>query len=450
MKKIGNRASAMTLVIVFFLLCTSIFLVRYVKDSSMWVTQPSNRAAFKDGLPKNPGNIVTADGAVLYSADGYSDDETLAKATLHTVGDSGNNIASGVLRTYKKELIGYDKINGVFNPLDKASELNLTIDSTVSKAAYDALGKYNGTVGVYNYKTGEIICMVSKPSFSPASTPDLTDKKNDGIYINRLTNGLYTPGSIMKIITSAAALEQISDIKTRKFACNGGTEINGEWIKCTGNHGSIDFNKALAVSCNAAYAEIAVELGGENLTKYVRQAGVLERYNISGVTTPNGRFNVSDAARVELAWAGIGQYTTMVNPIQYMIYMGAIANEGQAVTPYYVKSVYNSYGLIQYHKVISSKESQMINTETAKYLKAMMRNNVKSEYGDSGFSDLDICGKTGTAEIDGEKPNSWFVGFSSNTNTPLAFVVVVENSESGAKSAIPVAKKVLAEAKKIV
>ena len=91
----------------------------------------------------------------------------------------------------------------------------------------------------------------------------------------------------------------------------------------------------------------------------------------------------------------------------------------------------------------------MLESSTAQILAEMMRNNVVEEYGDSGFSGLDLCAKTGTAQVDDGAAHAWFVGFCGNEEIPLAFVVVVEHGGSGSSAAIPVAKKVLAEAKKL-
>ena len=445
MKRIGRRAKILLVVAVYFLACLCVFLGRYAAGAERWVAHPANQDVYQNGLPTGSGSVVTADGETLLTLDENGttytgEDALLRKATLHAVGDVGDNIATGVLKTEKSKLIGYDIVNGVYSPLSAGDTVTLTIRADVSRAAYQALGSYNGTVGVYNYQTGEILCMVSKPSYDPLDPPDLTGDAYEGVYINRLFHGLYTPGSVFKLITAAAAIDTLEDLDSRTYTCNGGIEIGGEWIACTGNHGTVSFEEALAKSCNAAFAEIANEVGKDALLEHAQDAGVQQRFTVSGVRTSKGNFGLSKADETGLAWAGIGQYTDMVNPMQYLIYMGAIANGGVAVTPYYVDDTFTSL-LSRLH--LSQQESRMLSAETAERLKQLMRNNVVSEYGDSRFEGLSICGKTGTAEVDDGASHAWFVGFSEDPQTPLAFVVVVEHGGRGSSTAIPVAQETL-------
>lgn len=448
MRRIGRRAKIFAVVIVYFLTCSTVFLVRYAKDGSGWVVHPANQNVYANGELKEGGTILSADGTELFSLEnGYADGETLRKATLHAVGDKSDSINTGVIKTNKAKLIGYDFINGVFQPFEGGTQITLTLDADTCRAAYNALGSRKGTVGVYNYKTGEIICMVSKPSFDPENVPDLSGKAYEGVYVNRLTGGVYTPGSVFKLVTAAAAIDTIPNLYSRTFTCKGGTTIGGEWIKCSGNHGNVDFATALAHSCNAAFAELSVEIGKETLAEYAAKSGVGKQFSINGVDTSMGKFRVENAAAAELAWAGIGQYTDLVNPMGYMIYMGAVANGGRAVTPYYIKEIKTAYGLPQYFH-FPSKEGRMLSEETAASLKSLMRNAVKVEYGESGFSGMELCAKTGTAEVDDGAPHAWFTGFLDREDTPLAFVVVVENGGSGKGTALPVARTVLQTALK--
>lgn len=446
MKRIGIRANMLLLVIVFFMICAGVFASEYWSDAEKWVFHPANSNLYQNGMLMGSGRVVTTDGTVLYTlgdeGGAYASDEILRRATLHAVGDPGNNIQTGVLLNHRNKLIGYNKVSGTYSPFSQGNTIHLTLDAELSKKAYQAMGKHNGTIGVYNYQTGEILCMVSKPSFDPQQTPDLNSQTYEGVYINRLLDGLYVPGSILKLITTVAALEEIEDITTQTFTCKGGIEIDGEWVKCAGDHGKIDLDEALAKSCNAAFAVIANQLGKQKLTDYVRQAGVDQQFRISGFDTRAGRFQVSGASLPELAWAGIGQHSTMINPMQFLIYMGAIARGGQAVTPYYIDSVKAFYGFPQYLR-FPSKESRMIQEETAQTLKQMMRNNAKVSYQDKSFAGMNLCAKTGTAQVDDGASHAWFAGFLDQEQTPLAFVIILEHAGSAANQAIPVANQVL-------
>jgi len=447
MKRIGTRAKILVVVFLYVLVCSGVFLFRYVKNAEKWVSHPANGDVYQNGQLKRTGSVLSADGTVLFSGNGYNKDTELRKATLHAVGDAADSINTGVIKTQKAALISYNFIDGVYSPTGQGGTVSLTLDAKTQKAAYAALGSSNGTVGIYDYKTGRILCMVSKPSFDPQRVPDLDKDTYKGVFVNRLTGGVYVPGSVFKLITAAAAIENISDIGERTFTCNKGAEFGGQWVSCPNNHGKVDFDTALAKSCNAAFGEIAIELGRDTLDRYAGKAGVGKRFSIDGVQTSKGMIRVDKATKTELAWAGIGQYTTLVNPMQYMIFMGAIASGGAAPTPYYIESVKTSYGLPQQIRVPSPQS--LLKKETADRLKGMMRNNTKTVYGDAQFSGWNLCAKTGTAEVEDGKPHAWFVGFLDNEETPLAFVVVVEHGGSGSGTALPVAKKALAAAREL-
>ena len=113
----------------------------------------------------------------------------------------------------------------------------LTIDADLSRTAWEALDGRKGVAAVYNYQTGDILCMVSNPSFDPADPPEISDDDSDyeGVYLNRLLSGLYTPGSVFKVVTTAAALEQLPGVEERTFTCDGSVTPTptGRWISPT-------------------------------------------------------------------------------------------------------------------------------------------------------------------------------------------------------------------------
>ena len=158
---------------------------------------------------------------------------------------------------------------------------------------------------------------------------------------------------------------------------------------------------------------------------------------------------MTDASSSDVAWAAVGQYTTLANPYHMLTIAGAIANGGTVKLPFVVKSIASPSGRVI--KEIEAEESVYTTPETAKRLEEMMRGAVKDNYGDWNFSGMTVCGKTGTAEVsDTEKPHSWFLGFSQDENCPLAIVVVVENGGWGATTAIPIASKVMKAASRAI
>lgn len=448
-----NRVKTRTftaLVLVFAMLAgLLIYVVSYITSGAQWASFKANRDVFRNGTIMT-GTVTDRNGVVLTTAaDGertYHSDAAIRKATMHAVGDRNGSIGPSVLNRYASRLIGYDPINGVFSLSDRGSTIRLSLDAELCKTALQALDSANGTILVYNYQTGEILCMVSTPTYDPDNVPDLTKSAGfEGVYLNRAISSTFTPGSIFKLVTSAAAIEKIPDIDERTFSCPGSIEINGKKVTCHSTHGSVSFRQALASSCNCAFAQIALELGGETLEHYARALGITSSFSMDVIDTASGNVDLQEDGSWELAWAGIGQSTDLVNPLAYLRLMGAIANGGTAVTPRFVLSVRDTLGV---PTTITPKTSQkLLSEKTADRIREMMAYNVTANYGTSNYPGLSLCAKSGTAEVGGDKqPHAWFVGFLQDTDTPLAFVVLMENSGSGSQVAGAAANKVLQDA----
>ena len=209
-------------------------------------------------------------------------------------------------------------------------------------------------------------------------------------------------------------------------------------------HGTVDLQEALEVSCNCYFGKVAEHLGGDMIKKYVKKTLLDESLNIDGIETKAGTFDYPDSG-VDLAWTGIGQWHDMVNPCNLMVYMGAIANDGTAVLPTILSPTNIVDEKLKEVKTAALKKKDMIDPATAASLREMMRNNVESHYGgQNAFPGLELCAKTGTAEVEGQSaPNSWFVGFLDDSENPYAFVVLVEEGGYGLDAAGSVANKVL-------
>ena len=163
-------------------------------------------------------------------------------------------------------------------------------------------------------------------------------------------------------------------------------------------------------------------------------------YDIDGIKTTEGTFDFPDSG-MNLAWTGIGQWEDMINPCSMMVYMGAIANGGEATHPNIVKPT--TFMGKQIDK-ITTKTTNMIDSTTAASLTEMMANNVVSHYGSENFPGLNLCAKSGTAEVgDYKEPHAWFAGFLNDDSNPYAFIVLVENSGYGADVAGAVANTVM-------
>jgi peptidoglycan glycosyltransferase len=366
-------------------------------------------------------------------------DKTVRKATLHAVGDSTGNIGTGALSAFASQLMGYNIVSGAYSRSGEGNTLSLTIDAELNAVAYEALDGRKGTVGVMNYKTGEIICMVSTPTYDPANPPEISDGDDsyEGVYLNRFLSSTFTPGSIFKLVTTAAAIENIDDIYDRVFTCEGSLKVGGDNVMCTDVHGELTIEDALAVSCNSTFGELALELGADKLEAYARKYGLLDSGNISGLKTAAGNFDKAANDTADLAWSGIGQYNDTVCPASMLRFVGAIANGGLAVK----MSLVMDKGI---SAILPAPSERLMSRDTAEKLATMMNYNVHKTYGEENFPGLELYAKSGTAEVGGgASPHAWFVGYITNEEAPLAFIVLVENGGSGRHTAGAVANTVL-------
>lgn len=450
MNRVARRSTIALLLAVILIGGMLVFVGEFFLKADDWSVFPGNPHVYS-GSNIGCGIVTDADGTVILDAtEGrvYAEDYATRLATLHWLGDRAGYISAPAVSEYSSEMAGYDLLNGLYSYSGTGGEAELTLSAQVQKAALDAMGSYKGTVAVYNYKTGEIICAVSTPTYDPDNVPDIegdTTGQYEGAYLNRFTQVSYVPGSIFKVITTAAALELDEDCLDLKFTCEGSYAIEGDRVTCEHTHGSIDLKTALAKSCNCYFAQLVLYLGSDTLEKYVDQFQVVDPVTFDGITTAAGTFDLSAAARLEIAWSGIGQYTDLVNPCRFMTVMGAIANGGEAAVPYVVSSVSN--GLSGY-RAVTETTGRLMSKDTAEILTELMRNNVVSIYGDSYFPGLNVCAKSGTAQLGGGLlPNATFAGFVTDEEYPLAFVVVAENAGSGSEVCVPIISKVLTACK---
>lgn len=450
-----KRAFLLLFVVGAFTVGAVVLGVSFFKNSEEWATHRANAHLYSGGQISAAGTIYDTDGEILAQTKDskryYSTDSAIRKATLHAIGDTEGFMSTGVHALFETELTGYNIVSGTYylSKYGIGNDINLTLDADVCKTAYNALNGRKGTVGVYNYKTGEIVCMVSTPTYDPENKPDSDTMNSDAYkaaYINKFLSASYTPGSTFKIITSACAIENIPDIYTRSFNCDGEYEVGSTAVICNGKHGKQTFEQALNNSCNSAFAEISIELGKTKLQKTAENLGITSSFEVDRVPLSEGTADLSKAVDIDMGWAGIGQYTITANPCMMMTLMGAIANGGDAVKPYYVKSITTPKGFSSYKASQETADEIDLSSDTAKKLQSLLRSNVVNYYGENSFPGLEMCGKTGTAEVGSEETgdNAWFVGFSQKEDFPYAIVVLIEDSGSSARqSAIPVANKVL-------
>ena len=454
MNRIASRTMIVLVLVLALLSGTVFFVTEYAFESGNWVMTSGSPHVYRDD---RVGKGVVTDGndvILLDTTKGktFSSNVYIREAYLHWVGDREGNVQAGILAHYGKELVGYDALSGTYKYGDAAGQLVLSLDSAVQTAALKAMGDRKGTVAVYNYKTGEIICAVSTPTFDPDDPPDVANDTTgayEGVYVNRFLRSKYIPGSIFKIVTLAAALECIPDIRSQSFTCNGSVSLEGGEVTCERIHGTQSLKDAFCNSCNCAFAQITLQVGKDRMARYVEQFGLTQSLSFDGLSTVSGNYAVEKACEQEFAWSGIGQYTDQVNPCAYMQFMGAIAGGGITSQPHVVREI--KLGSRSTYSAQQADSARIMSVSTAKTLSEYMQNNVSAKYGADNFPGMTVCAKSGTGEVGGDKrPNAMFAGFVSDPDLPLAFIVCIEEGGYGAQTCIPVLSEVLSACKHAV
>lgn len=447
---------AMIAVILLFVFAVGILVFRYVKMGEDWAFYETNPHIYSSGSLVNAGAITDREGKTLSDTKNgqriYNNNSDVRKATIHIAGDHEGYVSTGVTNALKDKLTGYSLSNGIFTLSGKGNSAELTISSEISVAAMKALGDYAGCVGICNYKTGEVLCMVSTPTYDILDVAQYEKAKKGelgSVFVNRFISSSYTPGSTFKIVTAAAAIDSLGENAYKNTQiCNYGTVIEGETLSCMGRHNTVSLEHAFSHSCNAFFSHTALSLGKNTMTKYAEIFGFNKIFSIEGITCGKTVYNVKNARSIDFGWSGIGQYTSLMNPVQYLSMVSAIANGGEYKELYFVHALRNSSGKLIYKA--QPETVSVISTQTAQKVADLMDKATENNYGKATFGTLNVCGKTGTAEVGGKEENSLFVGFIKDESLPLAFVVVTEGKDGKSKSAINVANKTLQTAQKVL
>lgn len=448
MNRVASRAYIVFVLVLALLAGSALFGVDYGMHAKDWVMTSGSPHIYENNRV-DQGVITDRDDTLLLSLVDrrvYSSDLAIRKSTMHWVGDRSGNVGSGILKNYASQIVGFDALSGTYRYGDTAGQMRLTLNAQVQAAALQAMGNYKGTVAVVNYKTGEIVCSVTTPTYDPDNAPDIaTDASGayEGVYMNRFLRSAYTPGSVFKIVTLAAALECMPEVLDERFTCTGALEFGPDKVTCERVHGDQSLKDAFCNSCNCVFGQLAIRVGRDRMTKYVRQFGLLDSIAFDGLTTVTGQYDVSGAADQELAWSGVGQYTDLINPCVFLRFVGAVGNGGVSVDPYVVQDI--TVGRNKTYEAEPALERRLMSAKTAETVAQFMGNNVQNKYGADNFPGLAVCAKTGTAEVGiNKRPNAMFAGFVSNSELPLAFIACIEDGGYGAQICIPVMSRVLA------
>ncbi len=438
-----------------FVLLGSYLLYSTVVYGDQWFTTPFNPRISASKNIENAGAIYDRNGIPLaYTENGkrnYAESEDMRRAVSHIVGDVYGK-SQGAETYFAKYLYGYDqnvldKLNSAQSG-QKGGDVYLTIDADLCEYIYDNMNTKPGAVVLMNYETGEILASVSKPTFDPYTAKEDTDEEG-AKFINRVTQGKYPPGSTMKIVTTAAAIENgVTDLE---IDCTGEAIIEGQKITCpkNGGHGHVGLESAFEKSCNIYFGELAVKLGDSAMLKTADECAYNFNFKFPDFMLYNSQFNVS-GNKGDLAWAGIGQYEDLITPMHNMMISAGVANGGTIMQPNTLKDV--KYGGTSSFQYQATPFRDIMPQDVAAQIAAYMRNTVTS--GTATSADIgvaSVAGKTGTAEYvnaeTGQVDNhSWFVGFVEDSAHPLAIAVIGEGGGFGSAYATPLAGNILEHA----
>ncbi|MGN9165371.1 peptidoglycan D,D-transpeptidase FtsI family protein [Tissierellaceae bacterium HCP3S3_D8] len=404
------------------------------------------------------GSIMDRNGKVL--AYSVKDDNTISRhykygnLYSHIIGYSYREYGkAGLELEYNNTLLNISEnaaINEIKNlvlPSSVGNDLKLTIDHSLQEKTRALLNGRKGAAVVMNPKTGEIYSMISLPDFNTSSLRDdwksISDDPNSPL-LNRATQGLYAPGSIFKIVTTAAALETPN--LDREYKCNGTTVIDGYTFKDYNStaHGELDLKKAFVKSCNTYFAEKSLIIGKDKLGNTSEKFMINNKIDFDLPVKISQFPYKNNIGKTELAASAIGQGKILVTPLNMAMIVSAIGNDGIMVKPTLVKEIINKDG-----KVINSNRTESISTTIgslmADEIKDMMIEVVQSGTGVNGrIRNVKVAGKTGTAENTSGKTHSWFVGFAPADEPKIAVAVILEESGlTGGQGAAPVARDII-------
>ena len=402
-----------------------------------------NAIAYSEGTPESQKRLYT-NGKAFAFITGYMS-KTYGKTGIENaynealIGNTSSyDIFATFFRTLKEDLNEKDKLG---------ANVVVTIDGDAQIAAYNAMKDYKGAVAAINPSTGEVLALVSTPTYEPGSIDDSFSKyssdEENAPLVNRATSGYYPPGSVFKLVTASAALEGIGDIEQQQFVCDGGLKIGDYvlWDYGHTSHGKVDLKKGFGVSCNYTFGKIGTELGFSRLNSYAEKFMFNKTINsaddIDVLKIRSGSFTTSDRTSDALiAQNAIGQNGVTTNPMHMAMITGAIANGGVMMEPYIIKGITDRYGV---ELMTGSSEilSRPISAETADKVSNYMVYTVESGTGKAvQISGVTIGGKTGSAEnSQGDVTHSWFVAFAPAENPEIAVAVVAENAGTGSKAA---------------
>jgi penicillin-binding protein 2 len=354
-------------------------------------------------------------------------------------------------------------------------DLRLTIDLDIQMAAEKAMEGKNGALVAMDPHTGEILAMVSRPTFDPNQfavrltraywNQIITDPNHP--LLNKTIQAQLAPGSTFKIIMSFAGLEE-SVAQDMHVVCNGGGTFFGHFFACDKHHGMVDIDHAIPWSCDTFYYTLAEKLGIDTIAKYATSLGLAQKTGIDlpdevTGTMPSTAWKLKTQHEKwyagEVISVGIGQGAVTVTPLQLARALGGIASGGALKRPHVVFADEVPPEMLQaIHDTYPGSGDRVIPITPANWetiTDAMAATTTTGTAAAVHLEGIDFAGKTGTAEVvnhsagttslgtGNARANAWFVGMAPRRNPDIVVAVLCEHGGWGAEASAPVAAKVI-------
>ncbi|HXI15417.1 MAG TPA: penicillin-binding transpeptidase domain-containing protein [Chloroflexota bacterium] len=338
----------------------------------------------------------------------------------------------------------------------RGADVTLTLDLRLQEAADRALGDKRGAVVVLDVATGQVVAMLSKPYFNPGRLDEdwtkLSQDEARPLY-NRVSQGLYVPGSTFKAVTAAAALDSaVIQAGTMVSDPTGDTTIDGFRITDSQRppRPTFDFAHAFAWSSNVVFAQLGLQLGEERMRRYAERFGIGKALPFELETSPTSLTRTTPMTRVLLASTAFGQGELLISPLQMAVVAATFGRDGDVPSPYIVDTARAPDGDVLYRGRPGSL-GKATSAQTAATMRSFMALAVEEGFGgNAALPGVRVGGKTGTAQsVPGLPDHSWFIGLAPIDKPRYAVAVIVEFGGFGALEAAPVARQVLDAALKL-
>jgi peptidoglycan glycosyltransferase len=437
----------------------------------------ANRRPLLENLRVPRGDILAADGSLIArstpSGKGerkiYSRSYPEGGLFAHPIGYSFEDQQVGLERSRNDELTGEkNEFVSIFEELvgnkREGDDVRTNLDPEAQRIALEALGSQTGAVVALEPSTGRVRVMASAPTFDPNDWESRSRELNQDPgrpLVNRAVQDRFPPGSTMKVVTAAAALDSgkytpDSIVSGDSPKTIGGTPLSNCCTEGSGDYGPLSLTQALTNSVNTVWAEVGEKLGRGTMIEYMERFGFFsdppldlpnDQMIESGVVMEGNKLANADdgfdVGRVAIGQGGLeGQ--ALATPLQMAMVAAAVGNDGVLMQPRLTARVVDKDGRVR-DTIDPSQEGRVIKAESADQLQAMMESVVASGTATTAqIPGVQVAGKTGTAERGDDTNNAWFIAFAPADDPEVAIAVVVENTTGqGGQVAAPIAKRVM-------